>query len=152
MITEINSVEDLRKAGYKVYVSHFRRYLTGKQRRINLQEFLHEEEKALSNLENWLNPSYIGIRFPTLPNPDNIFINEVEFLVARDARNRGYHSSSNKLLPRGGITEIEVYDKDDNYVAYGEAKCSEKDVFNRKTALNIALGRVIKSLETGSEL
>lgn len=49
---------------------------------------------------------------------------------------------------KGGITIIEISRPDSDLRFTGVAECSLKDNFNRKTGVNIALGRAYKQLVT----
>ncbi len=48
--------------------------------------------------------------------------------------------------PRGGMTEIQVYDMSDQNVYTGTAYCSRKDQYDRKLGVKIALGRALKQM------
>jgi len=48
--------------------------------------------------------------------------------------------------PKGGKTEVQLIDPN-GIKARGEAKCSEKENYCRKTGVKIALGRALKELE-----
>jgi hypothetical protein len=50
------------------------------------------------------------------------------------------------LNPKGGSTRIELTSPDKKYDVFGEAKCSEKDRFNRKLGNEIALNRAINKV------
>jgi hypothetical protein len=53
---------------------------------------------------------------------------------------------SYELDPHGGMTEVEVYDMDDQKSYVGTALCSDKDNYCRKTGVKIALGRALKQM------
>ena len=49
--------------------------------------------------------------------------------------------------PKGGETFIEITTPDKSLTTAGASICSNKDLFNRRTGNDIALGRAIKSME-----
>jgi hypothetical protein len=51
-----------------------------------------------------------------------------------------------ELDPRGGHTHIEVYDMAEQNSYIGEALCSEKDNYDKKLGVRIALGRALKKM------
>ena len=49
----------------------------------------------------------------------------------------------NRISPKGGLTTIDVYDRGSSEPLFHvQAKCSLKDAYNRKIALNVCLGRL----------
>lgn len=48
--------------------------------------------------------------------------------------------------PRGGMTEVEVYDMNAQQSYLGIAQCSDKDNYNKKLGVKIALGRALKKM------
>ena len=53
--------------------------------------------------------------------------------------------SQDDINPNGGLTRIEITDKKGETCTI-EAKCHEKDPFNRKIAIQICLGRYLKKI------
>ena len=47
---------------------------------------------------------------------------------------------------RGGMTEVEIYDHNTQCGYIGLATCSNKDNYNRKIGVKIALGRALKKM------
>lgn len=54
---------------------------------------------------------------------------------------------SMEVNPKGGETFIEITTPDKSITIAGSSICSDKDLFNRRTGNEIALGRAIKALE-----
>lgn len=54
---------------------------------------------------------------------------------------------ANRLLAKGGRTEVSVFDPKNKKYFKGWADCSLNDVFNKKEGLKIALDRVMKAKE-----
>jgi hypothetical protein len=48
------------------------------------------------------------------------------------------------ILPRGGITQVDIRTPDGEEL-FGEAKCSDKDNYNKSIGLQIAIGRAMNS-------
>lgn len=94
------TVADLRKRGFKVHVSHYRRVVA------------HRE------------------------------------LMCHAGRVRGDGNVvAYKLLSTGGFTVVDLFEPDHAESApchHGEAHCSKLDAYNRKTGVQIALGRALK--------
>ena len=55
---------------------------------------------------------------------------------------------SHRIIPTGGITRVEIFwpDKPEEVLATGVAFCSNRDNYNRKLGLTIAIGRALKAL------
>lgn len=53
-----------------------------------------------------------------------------------------------ELAPKGGQTFIQITTPCKTYTEAGVSICSDKDLFNRRTGNEIALGRAIKNLQT----
>ena len=51
-----------------------------------------------------------------------------------------------RIVNSGGYTKIEVTTPDMTTTTIGEAKCSDKDAFNRRIGNSIALGRALEKL------
>jgi hypothetical protein len=101
----MNTVQSLRKQGYKLKISHFR-YIEGADD---------------------------GNGFPS-----------TELVPMYEIRNLKCQS---KILPRGGRTEVELTTPSgENYksVTY----CNSVDSFNRKIGIQIAIGRILKKIES----
>ena len=99
MTSGATQLAELKEAGYKVAVSHLRRY---------------EATPAVETAE--------GIR---LPNWEH------------------------RIVPTGGVTRVEITWPDDpeKLLATGVAYCCDRDNYNRKLGLTIAVGRARKALE-----
>lgn len=54
---------------------------------------------------------------------------------------------SMQVSPKGGETFIEITTPDKSLTTAGASICSNKDLFNRRTGNEIALGRAIKSMQ-----
>lgn len=54
---------------------------------------------------------------------------------------------SMQVSPKGGETFIEITTPDKSLTTAGASICSDKDLFNRRTGNEIALGRAIKSMQ-----
>lgn len=52
-----------------------------------------------------------------------------------------------EILPFGGYTKIEVTTPNKLTTVVGEAKCSDKENFNRRIGNQIALGRALQKLD-----
>lgn len=144
-------IESLRQQGYKVRVTHFRRYLTGNQ--IPLKQYLHQlsldkpqEELEImgdEEYEAWCEKCQDKVRFENSAiMQDNFMVAEWDYLTRGDAAAR---KISDTLSPRGGITEVRV-EKNGKEIAFSSSKCCNTDMYNRKMALRIALGRIEKQL------
>lgn len=55
---------------------------------------------------------------------------------------------SKQLSPKGGETYITITTPCKSFTQAGASICSDKDLFNRRTGNDIALGRAIKSLHS----
>ena len=55
---------------------------------------------------------------------------------------------SKEVAPKGGETFIEITTPDKTITIAGASICSNKDLFNRRTGNEIALGRALKSLQS----
>ena len=53
------------------------------------------------------------------------------------------------LSPTGGATYAELTDKVTGHVATAEARCNNRDNYNRKIGVKIALGRAYKMMKEG---
>lgn len=104
----MSTVEQLRKNGYKVRVSHYRWLDMGSYQGINGAALMSRREAEADNI-TW--------------NPD----------------------------VKGGETIVEVTSPE-GLTVRAIAECSEKDTFNRKMGLRIALGRALISLKGEKEL
>ena len=51
------------------------------------------------------------------------------------------------FAPKGGSTEVNIYDQQNELVTGYTAFCCPKDQYNRKIGKNIALGRALKQVE-----
>jgi hypothetical protein len=59
---------------------------------------------------------------------------------------------SMEVAPKGGGTMIEITTPDKIMTIAGASICSDKDLFNRRTGNEIALGRAIKAMENMGHL
>jgi hypothetical protein len=59
---------------------------------------------------------------------------------------------SKEIAPKGGETFIEITTPDKIMTIAGASICSDKDLFNRRTGNEIALGRAIKVMENMGHL
>jgi hypothetical protein len=59
---------------------------------------------------------------------------------------------SMEVAPKGGETMIEITTPDKIMTIAGASICSDKDLFNRRTGNEIALGRAIKAMENMGHL
>jgi hypothetical protein len=61
-----------------------------------------------------------------------------------------YHIRAEKMqdliLPKGGMTSVEILDKDLNPLWSVTTKCSKKDVYSRKEAVRICMERLAPKL------
>ena len=55
-----------------------------------------------------------------------------------------------RVQVKGGLTTVEILDKDLKPLHMVEARCSKKDAFCRKVALDICLGRLQQVMNNGS--
>lgn len=53
-----------------------------------------------------------------------------------------------KLIHKGGITEVALVDRQNSFVGMAFAYCSEQDNYSKKIGRDIATGRLLKALET----
>lgn len=125
----MTTVRELKDKGYRVYVSH-RRPAIG----------LGEYDEKTGHIEQSL----------LTRHEVKEFIEQVKEVTG------GLEMSFNDVvLPNGGLTTVTIcrpgeidsahtQPEDDAVIATGEAKCSMKDVFNKKLGLQIALGRAMK--------
>ena len=76
-------------------------------------------------------------------------MNSVKQLRQSGNKVRVFHIRNMKegiVDPRGGLTKIEVTLSDGTNLI-GEALCSVKDNYNKKTGVKIALGRALKNVK-----
>ena len=97
-MTGATQLAALKEAGYKVTVSHQRRY-----------EATPVEQSTGVKLPEW----------------------------------------EHRIIPTGGLTRVEISwpDKPEEVLATGVAYCSNRDNYNRKLGLTIAIGRARKALQ-----
>lgn len=60
-----------------------------------------------------------------------------------DVKGRQSYEVTERILPRGGETVVELTTPDGE-VLVGDSVCCEKDFFNKKMGVKIALGRALK--------
>ncbi len=100
----MNNIYSLKKAGFKVYVRHFR----------------------FSNVDGQLH-SLPECKEMAKGAPENIKLNHIK--------------------SRGGKVEIEIQTPDGNHKATATALCCDKDNYNKKIGIRIALGRARNEIE-----
>ena len=49
------------------------------------------------------------------------------------------------IKSKGGFTEVSIFDKNDNLIGEGKSICSNKDNYDKKMGIRIALGRAMKN-------
>jgi hypothetical protein len=78
----------------------------------------------------------------------------LEITHFRKVTNNGHEYSTDlllkddELLPRGGATLAEAFDRHNNPIASAWANCSQKDNYNKKLGKTIAVGRLLKELNS----
>ena len=50
------------------------------------------------------------------------------------------------MMPRGGFTEVTVWDEDGNFLTLGDSRCSDADNFCKRLGLTIAVGRALSTM------
>jgi hypothetical protein len=70
-------------------------------------------------------------------------VSQFPLLTKREAGQVGLGGKD--VLPRGGYSQMTVYDGDKE-IAFASTTCSAKDMYSRKRANQILLGRVAKQL------
>ena len=117
-----NLVQELRDQGYKVRVTHYRRYI------------------------DW------GNKIKSLSNMDQLFLKKIDFIAADIVELANYESPDLKLaLPKGGTTVVNVITKHGR-VYTADSVCSEKDQFNKKLGTKIATSRVMVKMNNDNSL
>lgn len=116
-----NTVENLRKQGFKVFVRHYR-FSNVDNRLHPLQECRDLVEKIIES-----RPKLKELNLDTVFN-----VQDVNLI--------------NHINPRGGKVEVEIITpKGESFKASTE--CSRNDNYRKTTGLQIALGRALKQIQ-----
>ena len=115
------TVSELTERGYRVFTKHRRVYVEDTQNLEFFMEHMCERKGNKLDLEEY----------------------EKILLSFSEAEDFGFSRPS----PRGGSTEVEVYDEDGNLLGKGSSVCSPCENFSRKLGRQIALGRALKDME-----
>lgn len=124
------TIQKLKELGYKVHVYH------GRTKDIETKRVFYQDlEEGL-----WLN--YRNNEFPI--NINSPYLSRGEFHRVSDAVLSPTTKFGDVILNYGGVTRVNLINKDG--VSFtGEAVCSKKDNFSKKTGLKIAIGRALKA-------
>lgn len=116
-------VEELKERHYKVRF-HYKRYV---QVRMNAKNLFYK----------------LGGKFGKF---DTYYSNGANFVEACGPYTLGYIKDSNhEVFENGGVTQVTIYDSEDQIVSQAEAICSLEDVFNKEMGRKISLRRAIKA-------
>lgn len=58
-----------------------------------------------------------------------------------------YVEPHEEIIPNGGVTVVDIFDKEGNVLSTGIAHCSIEDNFNKRIGRQLALGRAIYQLD-----